>query len=149
VVAIAGFDRQGIARFVRDWDRAFERGEYTDLAAVYDDYATLVFNDALPFIGRHAIAEFWREACVAASARGLRRATHVDQYDYCGDAAYVQGTVTLTSDAQGTTTVVWFVMVWKRQHRAGPWQIVADISSVAARALDRRQSAGRHATAQP
>jgi hypothetical protein len=55
---------------------------------------------------------------------------HTDQYDSCGDLAYLQGTVTLHADSR--TTVVWYVTVWKRCGES-EWKIVADTSTVVAR----------------
>lgn len=129
MISVEKFDRQGVEAFARAWGRAFERGEYNAIAAVYDDRATLVPGDASPVVGRAAIVDFWRATCAGAQRRGTRRTVHIDQYDYCRDAAYLQGTVSLQSDT-GDTTVVWFVTVWRR-HRDDTWRIVTDMSSVA------------------
>jgi ketosteroid isomerase-like protein len=59
---------------------------------------------------------------------------HADQYDNCGDLAYLQGTVSLTSRQDGRT-VVWFVTLWKR-HADRSWRILADTSTVVARIVD-------------
>jgi uncharacterized protein (TIGR02246 family) len=141
VIPVRNFDREGVEAFGKAWSRAFEMGDFNVIAAVYDDDATLVAGHGYPIVGRPAIVDFWREACRRASRRRIRRTVHIDQYDYCGDAAYLQGTVSLRSETGGTT-VVWFATIWKRQ-RDDTWRIVTEISSVAARALDTSALAGR------
>ena len=131
MISVAEFERDELEEFVRAWDTAFRRGEYEAMAAVYDENAVLVASDTPAFIGRPAITQFWRNACAGAQQRGIRRTVHTDQYDSCGDLAYLQGTVSLKSN-RGDTTVAWFVTVWKR-HADGTWRIVADTSTVAAR----------------
>jgi ketosteroid isomerase-like protein len=132
VIRVSHFERHDLEVFVREWEVAFDCGEYEGMAAVYDEDALLAASDTPVVIGRPAIAQFWRDACAGAKQRGIRRIVHTDQYDSCGDRAYLQGTVSLRS-ALGETTVVWFVTVWKR-HDDGTWRIVADTSTVVARA---------------
>jgi len=123
------FEWHDIEQFVRAWDVAFDRGQSASMAAVYTDDAMLVAGDSC-VIGRRAIAQFWREACAGAQRSGVRRTVHADQYDTCGDLAYLQGTVSLRTEA-GEPTVVWFVAIWKR-HAEGSWRILADTSTVVA-----------------
>ena len=99
------------------------------IGAIYDDHAIVIACDGAAFTGRPAITEFWRKACADAQERGIRRIVHTDQYDSCGDLAYLQGTVSLKSN-MGETTVVWFVTLWKR-YADGTWRIVADTSTLA------------------
>jgi uncharacterized protein (TIGR02246 family) len=131
VISVAEFERDELDEFVRAWDTAFRRGEYEAMAALYDENAVLVASDTPAFIGRPAITQFWRNACAGAQQRGIRRTVHTDQYDSCGDLAYLQGTVSQKSN-RGDTTVARFVTVWKR-HTDRTWRIVADTSTVAAR----------------
>jgi ketosteroid isomerase-like protein len=77
--------------------------------------------------------QFWRHACAGAQQRGILRTVHADQYDTCGDLAYLQGTVSLTSRLDGRT-VVWFVTLWRR-HADRNWRILADTSTVVARGV--------------
>ena len=124
------FDRHEIERFVRRWEDAFDRGEYEAMAESYADDAVLRGNGVPTLIGRGAIADFWRTACEGAKRGGIERTVHTDQYDSCGDLAYLQGTVTLKA-ATGTT-VAWFVTVWRRFGDSG-WKIVADTSTIVGR----------------
>jgi ketosteroid isomerase-like protein len=66
---------------------------------------------------------------------------HVDQYDSCGDLAYLQGTVSLKTDG-AAPTVVWFVTIWKR-HADSVWRILADASTVVVRGLTASAVAGQ------
>jgi ketosteroid isomerase-like protein len=132
VIQLTDFERYDLEQFVRQWEVAFDRGQYEAMAAIYDENAVLVAGDTPAIVGQRAIAQFWRNACAAANQLGIRRLVHTDQFDSCGDLAYLQGTVSMKSDP-GDTTVVWFVTVWKRQED-GTWRIVADTSTVAARA---------------
>jgi len=133
VISVATFERHELEEFVRAWDAAFRRGEYEEMAAIYDDNAVVVACDTSAFIGRPAIREFWRQACAGAQRRGIRRIAHTDQYDSCGDLAYLQGTVSLKSNL-GETAVVWFVTLWKR-YADGRWRIVADTSTLASTSM--------------
>src|SRR5215218_3867942 len=131
---VGTFERHQLEEFVRAWDTAFRRGDAEAMAAVDDDHAILVASDASAIVGRPPITQFWQNACAAAHGRGVRRMVHTDQYDSCGGAAYLQGTVSLTSDL-GHTTVFWFVTLWRR-HADGRWRIVADTSAPAARRIN-------------
>ena len=115
---------------MRAWDAAFDRVDSESMTAMYTNDAMLVAGDRCA-IGRSAIAQFWRIACLGAQQSGIRRTVHVDQYDTCGDLAYLQGTVSLRTEA-GEPTVVWFVTIWKR-HADSSWRILADTSTVVAR----------------
>lgn len=130
MISVVAFEPNELEEFVRAWDAAFRRGEYGAIAGVYDDDAVLVASDAPPVIGRPAITQFWHHACAEAQQRGVRRTVHTDQFDSCGDLAYLQGTVSVKSNL-GETMVFWFVTLWKRYDRA--WRIVADTSTPAAR----------------
>jgi ketosteroid isomerase-like protein len=99
------------------------------MATSYSDDAVLSGTGVPTVIGRAAIRQFWRAACECANHAGIRRTVHPDQYDSCGDLAYLQGTVTLKGNE--STTVVWFVTVWKR-FGASDWKIVADTSAIVA-----------------
>jgi len=103
------------------------------MAASYSDDAVLSGTGFATLNGRSAIAQFWRTACEGARRAGVRRTVHTDQYDSCGDVGYIQGTVVLTAD--DTTTVVWYVTVWKRFGDSG-WKIVADTSTSVAQMRD-------------
>jgi ketosteroid isomerase-like protein len=129
VITERHFERPAIERFVRGWEDAFDRGEYEAMASSYADDAVLSGTGVPTVIGRAAIRQFWRAACDGANNAGIRRTVHPDQHDSCGDLAYLQGTVTLK--ANDSTTVVWFVTVWKR-FGDREWKIVADTSTVVA-----------------
>ncbi len=130
-LSLQGFDWVAIARFVREWQNAFDAGRFDAMAALYADSALLVADGMKPVAGRAAISDFWRNACERAGRAGIRRTIHFDQYDSCGDIGYLQGTVCLRGGG-GDVTVVWFVTVWQR-HVDGAWRIVADTSSVVVR----------------
>ena len=123
------FERPAVERFVRAWQNAFDRGDYEAMATAYSDDAVLSATGVPTVSGRDAIVHFWRTACEGAKHAGIRRTVHTDQYDSCGDLAYLQGTVTLHADSR--TTVVWYVTVWKRSGES-EWKIVADTSTVVA-----------------
>ena len=124
------FERPAVARFVRAWQDAFDRGDYEAMASAYSDDAVLRATGMPAVSGRDAIVQFWRTACEGAKHAGIRRTVHTDQYDSCGDLAYLQGTVTLNADSGAT--VVWYVTVWKRCSDSD-WKIAADTSTVVAR----------------
>lgn len=128
------FDQHDIEQFVRSWDAAFHSGDYEAMADMYEQDAMLVASGTCTVFGRPAITQFWRHACAGAQQLGLRRTVHADQYDNCGDLAYLQGTVSLTSGLDGRT-VVWFVTLWKR-HADRSWRILADTSTVVARGVE-------------
>jgi ketosteroid isomerase-like protein len=123
------FDRSVIEGFVKEWQDAFDRGQYETMAAAYSDDAVLSGTGVPTVTGRVAILQFWRTACEGARHAGIRRTVHIDQYDNCGGLAYLQGTVALR--AGDRTTIVWYVTVW-RFGECG-WKIVADISTAVAR----------------
>jgi ketosteroid isomerase-like protein len=130
VITARHFERPAIERFVRAWQDAFDRGEYEALAASYADEAVLSSAGVPAVTGRDAIVQFWRTACEGAKHAGIRRTVHTDQYDSCGDLAYLRGTVALKAETR--TTVVWYVTVWKRFGDSA-WKIVADTSTIVAR----------------
>jgi uncharacterized protein (TIGR02246 family) len=129
VITERHFERPAIERFVRAWQDAFDRGDYEAMATSYSDDAVLSGTGVPTLIGRAAIRHFWRKACEGANHAGIRRTVHADRHDSCGGLAYLQGTVTLK--ANESTTVVWFVTVWKR-FGDREWKIVADASTVVA-----------------
>jgi ketosteroid isomerase-like protein len=140
VITSSHFDRPAIERFVQAWQDAFDRGQFDAMAASYSDDAVLSGTGIATLNGRAAIARFWRAACEGAKCAGVRRTVHTDQYDSCGDLGYIQGTVVLT--ANDTTTVVWYVTVWKRFGERS-WRIVADTSTSVAQMQDPTAVAAR------
>jgi uncharacterized protein (TIGR02246 family) len=136
MVTARHFERPAIERFVRAWQDAFDRGDYEALAAAYADEAVVNATGMPALRGRDAIVEFWRTVCEGAKLAGIQRTVHTDQYDSCGDLAYLQGTVTLTANSH--TTVAWYVTVWKRCGER-EWKIVADTSTVVAHVHDEEE----------
>jgi ketosteroid isomerase-like protein len=129
VITSKHFDRPAIEQFAQAWQEAFDRGEYEAMAAAYSDDAVLSGTGVPTITGRDAIQQFWRRACEGANRAGIRRTVHTDQFDSCGELAYLQGTVALRANTGAT--VVWFVTVWKR-FGASDWKIVADTSAIVA-----------------
>jgi len=110
------------ARFTQ----AFERGDARALAGMYTPDAIVFPPDSQMVRGSTAIGQFWK-ALRDSGATNVSLTTL--EVGASGNLAYEVGTATLTMQPEGkerTTSVVKYVVVWKRQ-RNGSWKLHRDI----------------------
>lgn len=99
------------------------------MAAYYANDARIVVQDADVSGGRHAIEEFWKQACAREAIQ--ERAIRVMKVDSVADMGYVLSVVSLKllgPDGQSCTKSVNDVTVWKRNPEA-KWEIVLDFAA--------------------
>jgi uncharacterized protein (TIGR02246 family) len=119
-----------VDRFLRDWQRAFDDGDYRRMAATYTADARLIATEMETIEGRDAIEAFWRAACAGARDAGVRRSVALDEVRASDDLGFMRGVVTLRFAHGGPPTRVRYVTIWRREPD-GMWRLSVDISSVA------------------
>jgi uncharacterized protein (TIGR02246 family) len=126
---LVSLEPREIDEFVRCWERWFDEGEYERMAGFYAEDARLIATQVATVEGRPAIAEFFRLACEATRAAGMRRTVQVERAESAGELGYLRGTVVLSRPGTPEATIR-YVTLWKRQ-ADGAWRIIEDISSAA------------------
>lgn len=132
---LTSLDPATVERFLRDWERAFDDGDFRRMAAFYADDARLIGTHLDTVVGRPAIETFWRTACEGGRATGLRRTIELDEADSSGDLGYLRGTVSLARPGSAVPDRVRYVTLWRRAPD-GVWRLTIDISSAAPPAGD-------------
>lgn len=105
----------------------FKEGDAEKLAMMYTDSAKLCPNGAKEiYIGRQAIASFWKSALEGSTLLDMK--TETTTVDTSGDLIYETGKATTRTAAQDTIYVstVKFANVWKKQ-RDGSYLLEVDI----------------------
>jgi len=127
---LVSLEPRELDEFVRCWERWFDEGEYERMAGFYAEDARLIATQVATVEGRPAIAQFFRLACEATRAAGVRRRVHIDRAESAGDLGYLRGTVVLSRPGTPEPATIRYVTLWKRQ-ADGAWRIIEDISSAA------------------
>jgi uncharacterized protein (TIGR02246 family) len=128
VNAPLSFDQEGMDRFTRDWEVAFDQGAARAMAGCYADEARLIASQSPTVEGRSAIEHFWQAACEHAKSVSLKRTVELQHLESVDNLGYARGIVTLQAADSPTQTVVRYVTVWKRE-ADGAWRCIVDISS--------------------
>lgn len=139
-MGLTALDHDAVERFLREWERLFDRGDARTMAAYYTEDATLIATQTETLVGRAAIEEFFRVSSDGARAVGLRRTVHLDEAECDGELGYLRGTVLLRRPDAPATVRVRYVTLWKRQSD-GAWRLAVDISSPEPVAPDSERSA--------
>jgi uncharacterized protein (TIGR02246 family) len=124
------FDRPHIEQFARDWEAAFDRGDYRAMATFYAADAVLIGTEVETQEGRDAIEGFWKTACDGAKRIALRRRVEVLDSARDGNLGYVRGTVFLDAPGRFEAVRVRYLTLWRRA-AGGAWQLSVDISTMA------------------
>jgi ketosteroid isomerase-like protein len=126
---IGVFDEDEIGVFARRFETLFNERKAAAMAGNYADDARILAQDADVSGGRHAIEEFWKEACACDAIQ--ERTIRVMKVDSVADMGYVLSVVRLRllgPDGQSWTMNVNDVTVWKRNCRA-KWEIALDFAA--------------------
>ena len=113
-------DSQAIRAASKQWDDAFNRGDFAALAALYTEEAKLLPPNSQMIIGREGIEGFF-------SGGGNGQLTMIDLH-LNGDMAYVVGEWTFTmqpEEGEAISNNGKYVEIWKRENDT--WMLDVDI----------------------
>jgi uncharacterized protein (TIGR02246 family) len=127
---LVSLEPRELDEFVRCWETWFDVGDYERMAGFYAEDARLIATQVATVEGRPAIAEFFRLACEATRAAGVRRTVQVERAESAGELGYLRGTVVLSRPSMPEPATIRYVTLWKPQADR-VWRIIEDISSAA------------------
>lgn len=127
---LKSMDRETVQSFLREWERMFHDGDWRGMANEYADDGILIATGRETITGRPAIAEFFREACGAVNAAGIRREIALARAEQSGGLGYIRGTVLLHPRDEADPVRFRYLTLWK-QAPDGGWQLAVDISTPA------------------
>jgi uncharacterized protein (TIGR02246 family) len=124
------FDSAAVRKAIEEggakWAEAFNRGDATDVAALYTEDATLLPPNSEIIQGRQGIQDFWN----GGIQMGLKDISlTIVNIGGSGDTAYEIGKYNLKiqpADQEGMTDSGKYLVVWKRQ-ADGTWKLHVDI----------------------
>lgn len=127
---LKSMDHETVQRFLREWERMFDEGDWRGMADEYADDGLLIATGRETIVGRPAIAQFFREACARVAAAGIRREVALAQAEQSGGLGYIRGTVLLRPPDEAVPMRFRYLTLWKNAPDGG-WQLAVDISSPA------------------
>jgi ketosteroid isomerase-like protein len=126
---ISIFNENEIRIFARRFESLFNERKPAAMASYYANDARILAHDADVSGGRHAIEEFWGQACACDEIQ--ERPIRVVKVESTSDMGYVLSEVKLKvlgADGQTWSTNVNDVTVWKRSSGT-KWEIVLDFAA--------------------